>query len=456
MEKIIQYIRSQHDRYLKELTEFLRIPSISSDPNYSEAMWKTAEFTRDQLLEAGCAMAEITETTGHPVVTGSIITDPKLPTILIYGHYDVQPVDPIELWEKDPFEAHIKNDTIVARGAADDKGQVFMHFKTVEAFRKTQSILPVNIKFLVEGEEEIASPSLGKFLEKKKDDLTADIILISDSSMWDAGMPAISYGLKGLAYLEIFVTGPNRDLHSGEFGGAVANPAEILARMIAQAKDKDGRILIPGFYDKVVEVTEAERKLLGRAPYDEEKYKKDLGVNELWGETGFNPLERTWIRPTFEVNGIWGGFTGVGAKTVIPSKAAAKLSMRLVPDQDPTEICELVEDFFKSIKPDSVDIAFQRHAGGYPVVVPLDNPFMEPARRALKESFGAEPLMLRTGGSIPIVADFKKILGLDSLLVGFCLPSARAHSPNENMHLPSLFTGMESLVRMLNYFGKTG
>lgn len=451
MHKTLEYASSHSKQYIAELKDYLAIPSISSDPDYTDAMLKTAEFTKEQLLKAGCQIAEVHQTAGHPVVTGSWIVDESLPTVLVYGHYDVQPVDPIELWDKDPFKAHVRGNYIYARGAADDKGQILMHFKTLEAFKETSGKPPVNVKFLVEGEEEIASPSLPAFLRANRDLLSSDLILISDTSMWDIGKPAITYGLRGLAYLELFVTGPDRDLHSGEFGGAVANPAEVLARMISQVKDYKGRIVIPGFYDNVETVSDEERKALAQAPFDLAKYKQEQGVNDLWGEEGFSTVERTWIRPTFEVNGIWGGFTGVGAKTVLPSKAAAKVSCRLVPNQSPREIEDKLEDFFKSIAPPYITLEVKRHAGGNPVVAPIDTPYMQAALKGLEEAFDEKPLVLRGGGSIPIVADFKKILGLDSLLVGFCLPSARAHSPNENMHLPSFHTGIDSLIRIYSY-----
>jgi len=373
------------------------------------------------------------------------------PTALIYGHYDVQPVDPLNLWEKPPFEAHIKDDRIIARGSADDKGQVFMHLKTIEAIMKSKSALPLNVKFVIEGEEEIGSTHLTRFIESHKKLLKADLCIISDSQMWAEGLPAITYGLRGLVYLEIELTGPNRDLHSGSYGGAVANPAEMLARMLAGVKAADGRIQIPGFYDRVQPISETERATLARVPFNLNDYMSGLGVVELWGESSFTPIERTWVRPTFEINGIWGGFTGAGAKTVLPAKASAKVSMRLIPDQDPDEITHLVEAYFQKTAPKSVSVKITRHHGGRPIVVPLDNPYMGAAMRALKESFQQEPLFIREGGSIPIVADFKSILGLDTLLIGYALPDNRAHSPNENFHLPTMFTGIESLVRLLHY-----
>jgi len=454
MEQALNLIKSSHDKYLDELKVWLAIPSISSDSERKPDMQACAEHTAELLRQAGIENVKVNPTAGHPVVTGDWLHNPGKPTVLIYGHFDVQPVDPLELWEKDPFEAHIKNDRIVARGTADDKGQLYMHIKALEAIMKTDGKLPVNVKFLCEGEEEIGSPSLPRFLEDNKGYLSADIAVVSDSGMFAEGMPAITYGLKGLTYLEIELTGPNRDLHSGTFGGAVANPAEIIARLIAQAKDDNGRILIPGFYDRVVDLSEDERELIRRVPHDESHYKADLGVDELWGEAGYSTREWVGARPTFEVNGIWGGFTGKGAKTVLPAKACAKVSSRLVPDQDPEEIMELTEKFFIERAPKSVKIKITRHHGGRPVVTPLDSPYVKAAERALQEAFNHEVYYLREGGSIPIVADFKTILGLDTLLLGYALPDARTHSPNENLHLPTFFTGIDSLVRTWYYIGK--
>lgn len=450
MQAAFQYAQANRDKYLDELKNYLAIQSISSDPEKASHMQECAEFTRDMIVDAGITHAEVKKTEGAPAVVAEWLGQPGKPTVLIYGHYDVQPVDPIDLWEQDPFKAHIKNDRIIARGSADDKGQIFMHIKAVQAILEANDSLPVNIKFLIEGEEEIGSPNLPKFLSENKELLNADIAIVSDGQMWAEGIPAITYGLRGLTYLQIDLTGPNRDLHSGSYGGVVANPAEILARMLASVKSRDGRIQIPGFYDKVIELNSDEKTLLDKVPFSKEKYMKDLEVDELWGEAPYTPLEQKWGRPSFEVNGIWSGFTGVGAKTVLPSKASAKISMRLVPDQDPDEIATFVEGYFRGKAPKSVKIEVNRFHGGHPVVVPLDNPFMRFAAQALEDSFGREPLYIREGGSIPIIAEFKKILGLDTLLVGFCLPDAKAHSPNENMHLPSLFTGIETIIRFLH------
>jgi len=454
MQDIIRYVKTQHDRYLDELKTYLAIPSISGDSEKEDSMLKAAEHTAELLRRAGCTDSKVNLTTGNPVVTGSRIVDDKLPTILIYGHYDVQPVDPLELWNKDPFEAYVKDDTIIARGSADDKGQVFIHIKALEAYKESGINAPVNLKFIIEGEEEVGSPSLAPFLVQNKELLSADQVLVSDTSMWAKGIPAITYGLKGITYLEFELTGPNRDLHSGEYGGAVANPAEIICRMITHAKDKDGRIQIPGFYERVRTISDDERRIIAQAPFDESNYKKELDVDDLWGETGYSTVERLWVRPTFEVNGIWGGYTEAGSKTVLPAKAAVKVSMRLVPDQDPHEIAELTEKFFRSIMPGSMKMTFKKHETGFPFVALLDSPYIKAAARALKEAFDREPLMIRVGGSIPIVTEFKNILGLDTLLVGYCLPGCRAHSPNENLHLPTFFAGIESQVRMMRYFGE--
>jgi len=451
MEQTLAYVRSERERYLDELKAYLAVPSISSDPESKPAVAKCAEMTAKMMREAGLEAVVIHPTAGHPVVTGSWLKAPGRPTILIYGHYDVQPVDPLELWEKPPFEAHMKDNRLVARGSADDKGQVFMHLKAVEAVMKKEGKLPLNVKFLIEGEEEIGSPNLTIFLENNKELLKADVCVISDSQMWAEGMPAITYGLRGLAYLEVELTGPNRDLHSGSYGGAVANPAEMLVRLLAGVKDANGVIQIPGFYDRVRKLTPIERETIAEVPFDEAEYKRELGVEELWGEAPYTPIERTWARPTFEINGIWGGYTGPGAKTVLPGVASAKVSMRLVPDQDPDEIASLVQDYLTKTAPKSVKVKIIRHHGGRPGVVPLDNRFMGAAKRALKESFNREPLFIREGGSIPIVADFKSILGVDTLLIGYALPDNRAHSPNENFHIPTMFTGIESLVRLLHY-----
>jgi len=454
MDSIITYVRSEHSRYIDELTQYLAVPSISADDDTDGNIQRCAQMTADFLTAAGMHNAKVNKTARHPVVTAEWLGAPGAPTIIIYGHYDVQPVDPLELWDRPPFEAYVKNDRIIARGSSDDKGQLFIHIKAVEAVLKKTGKLPINVKFLLEGEEEIGSPSLPAFLREHKKELTGDIIVISDTDMHGPGIPAITYGLKGLAYMELEVIGPDHDLHSGEYGGAVANPVEILARMIATVKDEHGRIQIPGFYDKVIPISPLEKASIAKVPFDEPAYLKRLDVEELWGEAPYTPRERTWARPTFEVNGMWGGFIGKGAKTVLPSKAGAKISMRLVANQEPAEIEDMAEKYFTSIAPKSVKVKVIRHHGGRPVMVPLDNPFLQTASRALTDAFGHEPYYKRTGGSIPIVADFKTILGLDSLLIGFSLSDARAHSPNENFYLPSFFTGIEASIRLMYYLAK--
>jgi len=448
MNPIISALRAARARHLEELTAFLAIPSISSDPERKADVLKCAEHTAGLLRAAGISDVQLVPTAGHPIVFGKWSGAPGKPTVLVYGHYDVQPVDPLDLWEREPFKPWVKDERIVARGSADDKGQIFAHIKALEAIHKAEGRFPVNLKIIFEGEEEVGSPNLGNFLKTRRSDLQGDVVVVSDTQMWAEGVPAITYGLRGLCYLEIELTGPNRDLHSGTYGGVVANPAEILTRLIGNIKDARGRIQILGFYDKVRNLSAEERRSFAEVPFDETQYKSELGVAELWGEAPFSPLERAWARPTFEVNGIVGGFTGVGAKTVLPAKASAKLSMRLVPDQDPDDIAGLVENYFHQTAPKSVTVKVTRHHGGKPAVVDLKSRFMTATARALKEAFGREPLYIREGGSIPIVADFKELLGLDTILVGFALPDARTHSPNENFHLPTMFLGMESLVRL--------
>ncbi len=453
MQQIIEYLRSEHDRYLEELKSFLTIPSISSSEEYKGEVARCAEHLADHLKGVGINNVKVSPTEGHPVVTGEWMGAAGRPTILVYGHYDVQPVDPLNLWDNPPFEPHVQGDRILARGAADDKGQLFMHIKAVEAILKQKGELPVNVKFLFEGEEEIGSPNLTQYLHDNKEALKADVVVVSDTDMWDIGIPAICYGLKGLTFLEIEMIGPNMDLHSGEYGGAIANPAEILARMLAAVKDENGRIQIPGFYDKVKESSAKETELLGKIPFDEEAYKERLGVEELWGEAPYTPLQRAWLRPTFEINGIWSGFIGKGAKTVLPSVANAKVSCRLVPDQDPDEIEALVAQYFIDNAPKTVKVKVTPFHGGKPFIVPLDNPYMGAAASALTDTFNHEPYFKRGGGSIPIVADFKEVLGLDTLLVGFGLPDCKVHSPNENFHLPTFYTGMEAIVRLMYNIG---
>ncbi|HTL83477.1 MAG TPA: dipeptidase [Bacteroidia bacterium] len=444
------YINSNKDRFLNELFELLRIPSVSADPKYKPDVLRTAEAVKSKLQEAGAEKCELCPTDGYPVVYGEKIIDKNLPTVLVYGHYDVQPADPLELWNTPPFEPTIRkteihpDGAIFARGSCDDKGQMFMHVKALEVMLKTNT-LPCNVKFMIEGEEEVGSANLGGFLAKNKEKLKADVILISDTSILANDTPSIDVGLRGLAYMEVEVTGPNRDLHSGVYGGAVANPVNVLCRMIASMHDENFHITIPGFYNDVQELTETEKKDLNRAPFDLEAYKKDLAIGDVQGEKGFTTLERTGTRPTLDVNGIWGGYTGEGAKTVLPSKAFAKISMRLVPNQTSEKIANLFEEHFKKIAPKSVTVKVKHHHGGEPVVVSTSSHAYASASKAMKETYGKEPIPTRGGGSIPIVALFKSVLGLDSVLFGFGLDSDALHSPNEHYGVFNYFKGIETI-----------
>lgn len=446
--------QAQHkDRFLNELLELLRIPSVSADSRHNEDTKRCAEAVKQRLVEAGADNVEVCPTAGHPIVYGEKIIDAKLPTVLVYGHYDVQPPDPLDLWDSPPFEPVIKDNKIYARGSADDKGQFYMHVKAFETMFNTNT-LPCNVKFMIEGEEEVGSGNLGKFLSENKDKLAADVVLISDTAMISLDTPSLDTGLRGLAYMEVEVTGPNRDLHSGVYGGAVGNPATILAKMIASLHDENNHITIPGFYDDVVVLTDEERKALNSAPYDEAEYKQDLGVNELWGEKGYSTFERTGTRPTCEVNGIWGGYTGEGAKTVLPSKAFAKISMRLVPNQDWEKISELFAKHFASIAPASVKVKVTPHHGGAAYVTPTDSVAFKAASEAINATFGKQPIPVRGGGSIPIVALFEKILGLKTVLMGFGLDSDNLHSPNEKYGIDNYYKGIETIPYFHKYFAE--
>lgn len=446
--------QDQHkDRFLNELLELLRIPSVSADSRHNEDTKRCAEAVKQRLADAGAEKVEVCPTAGHPIVYGEKIIDPSLPTVLVYGHYDVQPPDPLDLWTSPPFEPVIKDGKIFARGSADDKGQFYMHVKALEIMIKTNT-LPCNIKFMIEGEEEVGSNNLGVFLKDNKDRLKADVVLISDTSMISMENPSLDTGLRGLAYMEVEVTGPNRDLHSGVYGGAVANPATILAKMIASLHDDNNHITIPGFYDGVLELSDTERKELNKAPFDEAEYKKDLGVDELWGEKGYSTIERTGIRPTLEVNGIWGGYTGEGAKTVLPGKAFAKISMRLVPNQDWQQISDLFKAHFEKIAPKSVKVKVMAHHGGSPYVTPTDHVAFKAASKAITATFGKEPIPVRGGGSIPIVALFEKVLGLKTVLMGFGLDSDNLHSPNEKYGLENFYKGIETIPYFHQYFAE--
>jgi len=451
MQDIKTYVEQHKQRFLDELFDLLRFPSISADPKYKGDVLKTADFVAEKLKEAGADKVEVAPTAGYPIVYGEKIIDPSKPTVLVYGHYDVQPPDPLELWDTPPFEPNIRDGKIFARGACDDKGQFYMHVKAFELMLQTNT-LPCNIKFMIEGEEEVGSDNLGEFVIANKERLKADVVLISDTAMISLDSPSLETGLRGLSYLEVEVTGPNRDLHSGVYGGAVANPATILCQMIASLHDKNNHIVIPGFYDDVQSLSEEERELLNSAPYNEEEYKKDLDVEELWGEQGYTTIERTGIRPTLEVNGIWGGYIGEGAKTVLPSKASAKISMRLVPNQSSEKITKLFQQHFESIAPKSVKVKVTPHHGGEPVVTPTDSIAFKAAQKAIEESFGKKPVITRGGGSIPIVALFEKELGIKTVLLGFGLDSDNLHSPNEKYDLANYYKGIETIPLFHKYF----
>lgn len=451
MNEIKTYIESNKSRFLEELFGLIRIPSISSLSEHKADMVRAAEYWADSILKAGADKAVVMPSDGNPVVYGEKIIDPKLPTVLVYGHYDVMPVDPIELWKSPPFEPEVREGRIWARGADDDKGQAFMHAKAFEALVKTGN-LACNVKFMIEGEEEIGSPNLGKWCSEHKEMLKADIILVSDTSMIGRDIPSITTGLRGLAYWQVEVTGPNRDLHSGLFGGAVANPINILAKMVASITDENNHITIPGFYDDVLEASPAERELLNRAPFSEEAYKTALDIDELHGENGYTTIERTGIRPSFDLCGIWGGYTGEGAKTVLPSKAYAKISSRLVPNQHHKKIEVLFKKHFEKIAPKSVKVKVEYLHGGQAYVCPIDIPAYEAAEKAYMQTFGKQPIPTRSGGSIPIISTFEEILGIKSVLMGFGLESDAIHSPNENYPLENFYKGIETITWFYHYF----
>ena len=451
------YVQQHKDRFLAELTELLRIPSVSADTRHKDDVRRAAEYIREKLVQAGADRAELRETKGHPIVYAEKMIGPDRPTVLVYGHYDVQPADPLDLWETPPFEPTVRktknhpDGAIFARGACDDKGQVYAHIKAFEGLVATNN-LPCNVKFMIEGEEEVGSDNLGVFVRENRDKLKADVILISDTSILSNDTPSLEVGLRGLSYVEVEVTGPNRDLHSGVYGGGVANPINVLCEMIASLKDADGRITIPNFYDKVVELSRADRDALAEAPFDLEAYKEDLNVGDVAGEKGYTTPERTSIRPTLDVNGIWGGYTGEGAKTVLPSKAYAKVSMRLVPNQHPDEVTELFKRHFQSIAPKSVQVVVRPHHGGHPVVTPTDSVGFRAASLAFEEAWGKKPIPTRGGGSIPIVALFEKELGLKSVLMGFGLDSDALHSPNEHFGIFNYLKGIETIALFYKHF----
>ncbi len=450
---ITSYIEKNKDRFLSELFELLRIPSVSADPKHKNDVIKTAEVVKEKLVAAGADKVEICQTAGYPIVYGEKIINAKLPTVLMYGHYDVQPADPLELWTSGPFEPVIKDGKIYARGACDDKGQMYMHIKAFEYMMQTNS-LPCNIKFMIEGEEEVGSDNLGTFVKNNKAKLKADVILISDTGIIANDIPSITVGLRGLSYMEVEVTGPNRDLHSGLYGGAVANPINILCEMIAKMKDEKNHITIPGFYDDVEVLSTEERAEMAKAPFSLEEYKKSLDLSDVQGEEGYTTNERNSIRPTLDVNGIWGGYTGEGAKTVIASKANAKISMRLVPNQSSEKITELFTNYFKSIAPKSVKVKVTAHHGGEPVVTSSSSVAYKAASKAMEITFGKKPVPVRSGGSVPIVAMFKSELGLDSVLMGFGLDSDAIHSPNEHYGVFNYLKGIETIPYFYKYYAE--
>jgi len=448
-----KYLEQNKEKFLNELLDLLRIPSISADPNYAEDVHKTAAWVAEKLKNAGADNVSINETKGYPIVYGDKIFDPSLPTILVYGHYDVQPADPIELWDSPPFEPVIKNEKIYARGASDDKGQMYMHIKAFEMMVQTDT-LACNVKFMIEGEEEVGSKNLETFVRANTEKLACDIVLVSDTGMIANDVPTITTGLRGLSYLEVEVVGPNRDLHSGMYGGAVANPINILSKMIAALHNESGEIAIPGFYDDVVDVSAAERDAMAKAPFSLKEYKEHLNINDVYGEAGYSTLERVSIRPTLDVNGMWGGYIGQGAKTVLPSKANAKISMRLVPNQDSTKITQLFKTYFESLAPESVKVKVTPHHGGEPAVTPTDSIAYQAAEKALFATFGKKAIPLRCGGSIPIVTMFEDVLGKKTVLMGFGLDSDAIHSPNEHYGLFNYYKGIETIPYFYKYLAE--
>jgi acetylornithine deacetylase/succinyl-diaminopimelate desuccinylase-like protein len=442
VDNVIDFINVNRERYLDELKAFLAIPSISALPQHAGDVKRCADWCADEMRRIGLQNVRLVDTPGNPVVYGDWLGAPGVPTLLFYGHYDVQPVDPLELWESPPFEATVRDGEIYARGSADDKGQVFMHFKAVEAHLKQNGKLPLNIKMILEGEEEVGSVNLDNFIRDHKSELGADVVVISDSPMFARGVPSICYGLRGLVYFQIDLRGSSTDLHSGSFGGAVVNPAFALSQILAQMKDRSGRIKIPGFYDDVVALQEEERQAWASLPFNEKSYRKDFGIPKVFGETGYSTLERTWARPTFEVNGLLSGFTGEGAKTVLPAVAMAKVSMRLVPNQTPDKIAELFEAHLRDVAPKTVELKITRMHGGKPWMTSYDNPYVQAAGRAIERGFGRKPVFTREGGSIPVVSTFQEELGLPSVLFGVGLPDENAHAPNEKLDVANFHGGI--------------
>jgi acetylornithine deacetylase/succinyl-diaminopimelate desuccinylase-like protein len=453
MQQWKQYQEQHQERFLNELVDLLKIPSVSARSEHKQDMVNCAEAVRASLEKAGATTTTIYQTQGHPIVYAEKIIDPAKPTVLVYGHYDVQPPDPLELWHSGPFEPVIKDGKVYARGACDDKGQFYMHIKALEIMNATNS-LTTNIKFLIEGEEEVGSPNLGTFIKANKELLKADVILISDTAMLSLDTPSMDIGVRGLSYIEVEVTGPNRDLHSGVYGGAVANPCTILAKLIASLHDENNHISIPGFYDDVVEATPEERALMAKAPFSQTEFNTDLGVQQEWGESGYTTNERTGIRPTLEVNGIWGGYTGEGAKTVLPSKAYAKISCRLVPNQDSHKITDLLINHLKKIAPPYIQLKAELHHGGEPYMTPIDSKGYQAAAKAIEATFGKQPIPVRGGGSIPICALFEKELGVKIVFMGFGLDSDNLHSPNEKYDIANYYKGIETIPYFHQYFAE--
>lgn len=448
-----EYCENHKERFLNEMMDLLKIPSVSAQKDHKKDMIACAEAVKNSLLAAGADKAEVMPTDGHPVVYGEKIIDASKPTVLVYGHYDVQPPEPLELWKTPPFEPTIIDGKVFARGSADDKGQFFMHVKALEVLSKTNT-MQTNMKFLIEGEEEVGSPNLGKFVHDHKDLLKADVILISDSAMLSMDTPSLDIGVRGLSYIEVEVTSANRDLHSGTYGGAVANPITVLSKMIASCHDENNHITIPGFYDDVVIASEEERKMLNQAPYDEEEYKKEIGIKDVWGEKGYTTHERTGIRPTLEINGIWGGYTGEGSKTVLPAKASAKISARLVPNQSSKKMTELLLNYFESIAPASVTVKAWEHHGGEPYMTPIESKGYKAASKAIEQTFGKAPVPVRGGGSIPICSLLEKELGIKIIFMGFGLDSDNLHSPNEKYGIENFYKGIETIPYFHKYFAE--
>lgn len=446
LQRVLSYLDAHEERFLRELFELLRIPSISALPERREDVRRAAEWLAAQLSRIGLEHVGVLPTGGHPVVYGDWLHQPDRPTVLVYGHYDVQPVDPLDEWERPPFEPTLQDGRIYARGAADDKGQLFLHVKALEAYLAALGRLPLNVRLLFEGEEEIGSANLDPFIAANRALLQADLAVISDTAMYARGQPAITYGLRGLAYLQVDVRGARHDLHSGSFGGAVRNPAQVLAELIASLKDPEGRVRVAGFYDDVLPLSAEERAEIARLPFDEQAYCASIGVKALWGEPGYSVLERVWARPTLDVNGIWGGFAGAGSKTIIPAQAGAKLSCRLVPNQDPDRIAELVERHLLAHAPPEVTVTVTRMHGGKPVLTPLDHPAVRAAARALEAAYGVRPVFMREGGSIPVVATLQELLGLPTVLLGFGLPDEGAHAPNERFELENFRGGLRTIA----------